>query len=223
MACAVSVRPEPSRPARPTTSPRVHVDADAGQRVPAGQAVGPQHRARRPRRVCSVAEAWCAPCSRTSATSRPSIVATSPSRSVSATGPLCDPAAVAQDGDLLAEPEHLVQLVRHVEHRDAARRAACSITSASRSTSRGSSDDVGSSMITTRASVDTRAGDRDHLLHAERRARRAAGGRRRRCRSGPAVSRAARCIAGEVDQAEPVERFPAEEQVARHAHQSAPG
>ena len=88
MAFAVSLRPEPSRPARPDHLARVHVDVDPGQRVPAGQADRPAAPARRPRR-CAPSPKRVQPCSRTSATSRPSIVATSPSRSVSATSPVC--------------------------------------------------------------------------------------------------------------------------------------
>ena len=145
-----------SRAARPGRRPRRRARRrlTPASSVPAGEPGGPQHRLagrRRGARRRSVV----APCSRTSSTSRPSMVATSRSRVVSGDRAGVHEPAVAQHGDPLADPEHLVELVRHVQHGDLPARAARRSRSASRSTSRGSSDDVGSSMITTRASVDS--------------------------------------------------------------------
>ena len=113
----VSLRPEPSSPARPTTSPActaTSTPARACRRVsPTACSTGPPARS-----VCP-APKRVRPCSRTSSTPRPSIIATNPSRSVATDRAVVHPAAVAQHGDPLGQPEDLVQLVCDVQHGDA--------------------------------------------------------------------------------------------------------
>ena len=78
-----------------------------------------------------------------------------------------DQPPVAQHGDRVAEPEDLVEPVPDVDDRDAVRGAGGRPPPIRRSTSRGSSEEVGSSMMTTRCIGVDRAGDGDHLLDAE--------------------------------------------------------
>ena len=106
----------------------------------------------------------------------------------------CHGAAVAHDGDAVADRVELVELVADEDDRDAVA-LSWRMTSNSTATSRSSSEEVGSSMMTSLASNDDRAGDRHHLLDGGRIARPAGAdvdvdveARRSRCR-------ASRCIA----------------------------
>ena len=127
--CAVSLRPAPSSPPRPTTSPG----------APRGETPCSRCRSVRPRRVPSRAPRagrqrsaialapagalgrrtrWPWP-SRAAAMSRPSISETSSSRVSPAIAPGVHDAAVAQHGDPVADLVQLVEPVADVHHRDA--------------------------------------------------------------------------------------------------------
>ena len=116
-------RSRAGRPGRPPRR-RARRRSTSASSVPAGEARRPAGPARRrPSSVCASPKrvrAVLADLGDVAAEHRRD----QPSRSVSATSPGVHPAAVAQDGDLLADPEDLVELVGDVEDGDAVARAA---------------------------------------------------------------------------------------------------
>ena len=112
IAFTVSERPEPSRPASPTTSPLCTASATSCSWWRRSSPTAS--------RTTSVPITWSRvklvrPSDRTSATSRPSIVAITSSLVVSAIGAGARPAPVAQDRDPVGDREHLVEVVADEE------------------------------------------------------------------------------------------------------------
>ena len=219
-AFAVSVRPEPSRPARPTTSPACTSRLTPASCGPAGEPGRLAAPGRRWRAWCS-APKLVAPCARTSAMSRPSIVATSRSRVGLGDRSAVDEPTVAQHGHPLADPEDLVELVGHVQDRDVADGAVVDdadqqvdLARLQRRRRLVHDDDPGVG--------GQRPGDRDHLLHAE--AELAEPPAHVHVDAVPGQRRARLPLhPGEVDEADPVAGLAAQEQVVRHAERAAPG
>ena len=114
----VSVRPDPSRPAMPTTSPR-RISRSSGATL----ALRPSPVACRNVGGGAASAVSCTSCSRASSTasSRPIIFDTSSSRGSSSREVLTDEAAVAQHGDAVGDAVHLIEEVGD-EHHGHARR-----------------------------------------------------------------------------------------------------
>ena len=162
---ASSVRPEPRRPAKPTTSPR-WISRSVGSIEPRGR--GPSPRERRPRCVVALARrGGCRRASESASRSLPIIFEMSCVPIEIAGEVLAHVAAVAQDRDAVADRVDLVEEVRDEQDRDALV-AERPDDRKSPSTSAASRLEVGSSRMSTFASVDHRAADRDELLHGDR-------------------------------------------------------
>ena len=142
---------------------------------PAAPAQSPARRATADRPGGLLRRSRWRPVRRTSASSRPSIAGDELQLVISAIGLIVHGAAVAHDRHAVADRVELVEPV--ADEDDRRRHRACSwrMTSNSVATSRSSSEEVGSSMITSLASHRHRPGDRDHLLQAAMSASAAAG------------------------------------------------
>ncbi len=186
---ASSVRPEPSRPARPTTSPGYTVRS-AGAIAPVRPSPVAARAGVSGRSATSVG-GWRSRSART-ASSWPTILATISSRGSCGDRVLADELAVAQDRHAVGDRVDLVEEVGDEQHRDAARRAGRGSPGTARCTSSASRLEVGSSRISTAASRSTRPGDRHQLLDGQAGARRAPSRGRRSGRAGPAARRRAR-------------------------------
>ena len=138
IARASSVRPAPSSPAMPRTSPRVQREADVAAAMPRAEVL---------RRAAARRRARRAPSGKCSLRSRFAISRTSSGDghlARSAASSTC--AAVAHDGDALADAEHLVEPVRDVDDRRRRARPAARSARRAASTSRLVSAEVGSSI-----------------------------------------------------------------------------
>ena len=120
MARAISVRPEPSNPARPTIWPARTFDARVAHAAADLQSLDAQHFARRAAAVRRKPVSALA----TAARSRPSIAATSCSLSTSAMRPVEHGAAVAHDRDAVADLIEFVEPMADEDDRHALARAA---------------------------------------------------------------------------------------------------
>ena len=126
MARAVSVRPEPSSPARPTTSPRAHLERHAAQ-LPAARAAprrGASGGLRRPAPLAPAGSNAVGPAGAASSRDLPSIRQTRSSRSSPASGRVATNWPVAQHRHAVADGVQLVEAVADVDDADALRLAA---------------------------------------------------------------------------------------------------